>query len=254
MKWTLMLVATVAVIARADHAHACSCSMPQIEFSPNGADAPLNSTVVVWVPAYLSRGSEVNLSIRKKSSGDTIIVDYKKVGSASMTVLEMLPKAKLLANTEYEIVRLEGDVPGVVGSFATGAKELTAAPVWKGVKTAQYLKDTAVCCVCNTSDPYAMIELANPDGDEKSARQRRIGIWMSGNDGKIDYKKPPVTYEPFDQVFSLGHPSTCSPANFLFPKTKTLTLGFKLVDLAGNTSTASEVVLDTTKPTRPTEK
>ena len=205
------------------------------------------------MPAYLSRGSDVNLSVRKKS-GDTITVDYKKVGSASMTVIEMMPKAKLTANTEYEVVRLEGDVSGVIGNFTTGAKELTAAPVWKGIKTSQYLKDTAVCCVCNTSDPYAMIELAKPDGDDKAAKQLRIGIWMAGSDGKIDYKKPPVTYEPFDQAFSLGHPSTCSPANFLFPKTKALRLGLKLVDVAGNASTASELVLDTTKPKRPTEK
>lgn len=249
MKSLILVAMVVAVIARAEQAHACSCAMPQIELSPRGTDAPINSTIVVWVPSYVSRGGELNLSVRKKA-GDTIIVDYKKLGSASVTVVEMVPKAKLTPSTEYEIVRLEGDVPEVVGSFTTGAKELTAAPAWKGVKSAQYLKDTAVCCVCNTSDPYAMIELAS---DDKAATQLRIGIWMAGSDGKIDYKKPPVTYEQFGQSFSLGHPSTCSPANFLFPKTKALRLGFKLVDLAGNTSTASEYVLDTTKPKRPTE-
>lgn len=245
-----MLVAMVAVIARADQAHACSCGMPQIQISPAGADAPLNATVVVWVPAYIAKGNELNLSVRKKASGDTIVVDFKKVGSASMTVVEMTPKGKLVANTEYEIVRVDDDASAVVGSFTTGAKELTGAPTWKGVAKASYFKDVPVCCVCNTADPYAEIELADKP-DEKTGKLHRVGIWLAGSDGKIDYKKPPVTYEQFDGTLWLGHPSTCSPANFLFPKSKALKVGLKLVDLAGNASTASEFVLDTTKPVRP---
>jgi hypothetical protein len=245
----LILLAFTAVLVRAEHAHACSCGMPRIEISPTGTDAPTNSTVVAWVPSYVLRdtgSTEINLSVRKKS-GDTITVDYKKLGSASVTVIEMTPKGTLSPNTEYEIVRLDGETASVVGSFSTGAREEHPG---KGIAKANYYKAVPVCCMCMTSDPYAQIELKEKI-DDKRATQYRVGIWIAGSDGKIDYKKPPVTYEQTGDTLWLGHPSTCSPANFLFPKSKTLKLGVKLVDLAGNASTASEFVLDTTKPVRP---
>jgi len=104
--------------------------------------------------------------------------------------------------------------------------------------------------MCMTADPYAAIELADKI-DNARMSQLRVAIWMAGADGKIDYKKSPVTYHEGSDHLWLGHPSTCSPANFAFPKTKALRVGIKLVDLAGNTSAASEFVLDTTKPVRP---
>ena len=177
-------------------------------------------------------------------------VDYRKLGSAAVTVMEMTPKGKLSPNTEYEIVRMDGDAPAPIGTFTTGKRELTGAPAWKGIGKAHYYKDVPVCCICNTADPYAQIELAEKIADDK-LDQYRVAIWMAGRDGKIDYKKPPVTYDDAGATLWLGHPSTCSPANFTFPKQKALKLGFKLVDLAGNASTPSEITLDTTKPIRP---
>lgn len=250
MRLTLVLTLMIAIIARANDAHACSCSMPRISISPDGADAPINATVVVWIPAYVSKGAEVSLSLRKKTSGDTVTVDYRRVGSAAMTVIELMPKGKLSPNTEYEIVRSDQDAPAVVGTFTTGTRELAGAPAWKGLAKTGYFKAVPVCCMCMTSDPYAEIELAEKLDDNK-ATQYRLAIWMAGSDGKIDYRKSPVTYESADNTLWLGHPSTCSPANFTFPKQKALKLGIKLVDLAGNASTASEFVLDTTKPVRP---
>ncbi len=246
----LSLILAIMIVARAEDAHACSCGMPRISISPEGADAPINSTVVVWIPSYVSKGAEVSLSLRKKSSGDPVTVDYRNLGSAATTVIELMPKAKLSPNTEYEIVRMEGDAPTVAGSFITGTREMSGAPAWKGVAKASYFKAVPVCCMCMTADPYAEIEFADKL-DDKKAKQYRVAIWMAGSDGKIDYKKSPVTYDDAGGTLWLGHPSTCAPANFAFPKQKALRLGVKLVDLAGNASTASEFVLDTTKPVRP---
>jgi hypothetical protein len=250
MKLAIALFALTAILARAEDAAACSCARPRVTHSPQGTDAPLNSTVVVWVPSYVATGN-VNLSLRKKTSDVTIAVDYKSMGAADVKVIEMMPRAKLDPNTEYEIVLTDKDTDAPVGSFTTGMRELkVATPPFLGVAKANYYKDTPICCICNTADPYADIELSDTLGD-KRAKEVRLAIWMSGADGKIDYKKPPVTYEHGSQRVWLGRPSTCSPANFTFPKTKKLKLGIKLVDLAGNASAPSEFVLDTTKPAKP---
>jgi len=244
MKITLMLLALIAMLVRAEHAHACSCSAPRITVSPDGTDAPINATVVVWVPSYVVKGTDVSLSLRMKTTGDTVAVDFRTVGAASVTVVELMPRVKLAVKTEYEIVQ----GAAVVGAFTTGTRQLSAVPVWGGIGKSGFYKDTAVCCICNTSNPYARLALAEKLDDRKPYR---VAIWMAGSDGKIDYKKPPVTYEQTADTLWLGHPSTCSPANFLFPKQQSLKLGVKLVDLAGNASTASEITLDLTKPERP---
>jgi hypothetical protein len=251
MKLTLALFVLTAILARAEDAAACSCARPRVTHSPHDTDAPINSTVVVWVPSYVAKGNVVNLSLRKKTSDDTIAVDYKSMGAADMKVIEMTPRAKLDPNTEYEIVLTDKDASAPVGSFTTGTRKLKAAtPPFLGVAKANYYKDKPICCICNTADPYADIELSDTIGD-KRAKEVRLAIWMAGADGKIDYKKPPVTYEYGAQRLWLGHPSTCAPANFTFPKTKNLKFGLKLVDLAGNASAPSEFVLDTTKPLKP---
>ncbi len=246
----VILLTLIAIGSRANDAHACSCAMPRIEISPSGTDAPINSTVVVWLPSYESKGPQVSLSLRKKTSGDTVAVDFRNLGSAAVEVIELMPRAKLDANTEYEIVRVEKDGTNPVGQFTTGKHELTATPVWKGIAKASYLKAVPVCCMCMTADPYAAIELKEPI-DAARAAQVRVAIWMAGADGKIDYKKSPVTYHEGSAHLWLGHPSTCAPSNFTFPRSRALRFGIKLVDLAGNASAASEFVLDTTKPIRP---
>lgn len=241
-----MLVAMVAVIARAEVAHACSCAAPRIVVSPEGVDAPVNATIVAWVPTWRrAKAPDVALSLRKKN-GATVEVDSRKLGAADQIVFELTPKAKLAPNTEYEVFA-EGEA-SPVGSFKTGTQQLATAPNWKGVASTDYFQDKAVCCDCSTSDPYAVVELQEKITDDKLYR---VAIWMAGADGKIDYKKPPTTYARGSTMY-LGHPSTCGTANFVFPKQKALKLGFKLVDLAGNASGQSEFVIDTTKPNRST--
>lgn len=256
MRVTLALFAITAIVARPDEAAACSCMGPRISISPSGTGAPINSTIVVWLPNE-DPEREVVLSLRKKSNGETIAVDYKSLGSGEVKVVEMTPRSKLDPNTAYEIVRTDrqADVRGdrytdrAIGELTTGMRELAAtAPAFKGLAKTGYYRDRKVCCNCSTGDPYAVLDLAEPVDDKK--QDVRFGIWLAGADGKIDYQRPPITYTRGTRGLWLGHPSTCAPANFTFPKHKALKLGVKLFDLAGNASTPRELVLDTTRPAK----
>jgi hypothetical protein len=249
-----LIAFAIALVARPEEAGACSCSMPRVTISPADADAPINSTVIAWLPAYVGKPGEVTFSLRKKVSGDQVPVDYRPGGAAALAVVEMIPRAKLDPNTTYEVVMVKGQgAPQPVGSFATGKTALTGPPAFQGIAKANYYKAVPVCCMCMTDDPYAVLELRDKFPDSK-VNQMRFAVWMSDAAGKIDYTKTPTTYHYGSDSLYLGHPSTCSSANFTFPKQKALKLGVKLVDLAGNASAASEVTLDTTKPVKPPER
>jgi len=240
----------IAVLARADHAGACSCGRPRIALSPEGNDAPVNSTVVVWVPANEGNLSTLTFSLRHKQGGKVVPVDYRSMGAADIGVVEMIPRARLDADTTYEVAVVRGtDPPSAVGEFTTGRRTLTKAPVARKLLKAGYFKAVPVCCMCQTGDPYAEIEFE--EASSREPKTSRVAVWIAGADGKIDYTKPPVTIETIESNLWLGHPSSCSPADFVFPRRKALRLGFKFVDLAGHASPAQDIVLDTTRPKRP---
>jgi hypothetical protein len=81
-------------------------------------------------------------------------------------------------------------------------------------------------------------------------------VWLPDKSGKLDFTKPPALYyggSAFGRAaleeLSLGHPSTCSAANFTFPAgAKSLKIGVAAIDLAGNQSTPSVVSLDLSFP------
>jgi hypothetical protein len=246
----LVVAVMVAILARAEVAGACSCSGPHLSFSPDSTDAPINSTVVIWMPESIGKLSATTFSLRKKT-GESVPVDYRTMGSGSLGVLEMMPRTKLDPRTEYEIVSVTGnDQPRVAGKFETGTRSLTGKPTFNGFSKTGYYKAVPVCCMCMTDDPYAQLTMKDESPDDKSG-DFRVAVWTAGADGKIDYAKPPTTYTRAYSELWLGHPSICSPANFSFAKSKTLKLGIKLVDIAGNASAPTEVVLDTTKPVKP---
>lgn len=250
---SVLVVVAVALLARPREAEACSCAAPRVRISPEDVDAPTNSTVVVWLPSYVGKASEISFSLRKKVNGEQVAVDYRPTGAAGLAVIEMLPRAKLDPGTTYEVVMVKGqDAPRPVGSFATGKSAHTGAPQFAGVAKAGYFKAVPVCCMCMTDQPYALIELKE-QFDEARSTTIRIGVWLADDKGRIDYTKPPTTYLRASDHLYLGNPSTCSPPNFTFPVRKATKLGIKLVDLAGNASGAAEVTLDTTKPVKPPE-
>jgi hypothetical protein len=251
---SVLVMVAIALVARPYDAEACSCAPPRVRISPSDSDAPLNSTVLVWLPSYIGKANEVTFSLRKKVSGDPVAVDYRPTGAAGLAVVEMIPRAKLDPDTTYEVVMVKGAAaPSPVGAFATGKLPLHGVPQFKGIARASYYKAVPVCCMCMTDQPYAQIELKDSIDDDQRANFR-LGVWMADANGKIDYTRAPDTWQSGSTHLFLGNPSTCSPANFAFPLRKALKLGIKLVDLAGNASAPSEVTLDTTKPVKPPER
>jgi hypothetical protein len=248
--WIVAVIAfVIALVARPEEAGAPADATSRSAGRRRRADQP---TVVVWLPAYVAKA--MRSAFLRKKFWRSVAVDYRPSGAAALAVVEMVPLAKLDPSTTYEVVMVKGqDPPKPVGSFATGKVELTGAPAFQGIAKASYYKAVPVCCMCMTDDPYAVIELKDKVADHRMG-QIRFAVWMSDAAGKIDYKKPPTTiYRGSDSLY-LGHPSTCSSANFLFPKQKALKLGIKIIDLAGNASQASEVTLDTTRPVKPPER
>lgn len=252
----IALAACAAVIAHPEPAAACSCMMPRIQISPEGAGAPTNATVVAWIPrgGYGARGA-VTLTLREKLSGAPVAVDYRTAGSADVGVVEMIPRAPLKPGTAYAVIEARaGGGVDEVGGFVTGDARATRAPAWNGVVNGGYFQDKPVCCMCMTDDPYILLELsADPHGpaDRKLDAVARYAVWVADASGKLDYKRRPVTYLPGGSArLWLGHPSTCAPDDFKIPRRKALRLGIRPVDLAGNLGTASEIVLDTLHPRR----
>jgi hypothetical protein len=254
MKSAIVLAALVSVLARAELAHACSCGSPQPYVQPTGDDAPINPVVIVWVPSSVGKLDNLTLSLQKTKSGDQVAVDYRRSGSGAYGVVELLPRSKLAVDTEYKVMMVEGGgAPEAIGTFTTGKRTLSAAPEFTGFSKTGYFKDTVRCCMCRTGEPYIQLTLKDPPDDAKSS-QLRFAIWAAGADGKLDYSKPPLTYQAAWNFVTLGHPSICGSANFSIPKQKSLRLGIKLVDLAGNASKPTEVTVDLTKPIDPEAK
>ena len=128
MKTALLLAAFVCVLARAGLAGACTCGGPQPFISPSNADAPINATVMVWVPSIIGKHDGLSFGLRKKS-GAQVATDYKRTGSGDVGVVEIIPRHKLAKNTKYEVVMFKGGgMPSVAGSFTTGKRSVTGTP------------------------------------------------------------------------------------------------------------------------------
>lgn len=252
----LAIAALAAVIAPAAPAAACSCAMPSIRISPRGAGAPINATVMAWLPhGGYGAFDKVTLSLREKRSGAPVAVAYRSAGSADVGVVELVPRHALRPNTSYEVIAAHDAALDVVGTFTTGGARATTAPAWKGVVKAGYFRAVPRCCLCMTRDPYLELRLTADDHQPLArslAAIPRYAIWVADRNGKLDYSRPPVTYLAGGTAWlSLGHPSTCSPDNFTIPHRKALKLGIRPVDLAGNLGAPSELVLDTVHAKRP---
>jgi hypothetical protein len=242
-----LVLALLAITLAPERADACSCGRARMYVSPSkDVPAPVNTTVMVWIPDYAGPARSVSLSLREQVSGDPVTVTYKTSGVSAVSVVELVPSAPLKSAVVYEVVSSKQGTLEVVGEFTTGSHTLAKPPAWSGVKKSGFYKGERMCCTCVSGDAYAEIEVGDPG---PAWAERRFAIWVAGKDGKVDYTKPPVTYQPGEPTIILGHPSTCGAEDFTFPKTKALRLGLKVIDLAGNVGPASELVLDTTKPT-----
>jgi hypothetical protein len=273
-----------ALSARPSVVQACECSRPGVEVSPGaGLAAPTNTVVRVswWIGEV--KIDESTLQIQpagadkerkarpKKSKGKddasaapaTAAVEVETTASTSGQVRTIIlkPKASLLPSTRYEVrvASAAGEKVGVIGEFDTGPADDAKPPEWAGVARATYVHQPAVCCTCNTSDAYAVLELsddAKTSDDATPAVALVYGVWL--DDGsKLEPGLPPAApplmlTRAWSGKLYLGHKSQCAPVNFDLPgKAGPLKLRVAPVDLAGRVGKMSSVTLDVPRPKDP---
>jgi hypothetical protein len=248
----------VAVALAPARASACSCAMPTVRVTPGPGDgpAPLNTRIRLefplsgWLGDHNLRPEDVAITVR---AGKAVVeVERKIVGDGEIRVVELTPKKRLLPQTHYQVsMTVAGAKESSLGEFVTGTAEDTVAPTWKGIGRAELVHKPAVCCDCSTGDPYVLVTVGEAGG-EPAARALRWAVWLGDPAGKIDYGAPPAALVTSTSGYLwLGHASICSPANLALPRARSMRLGIKAVDLAGNQSDASEVIVKGEEPPKP---
>lgn len=250
---TLAILAILIAGLEARPAEACTCRSPMVDVSPQGADVPVNATVMIWVPERFSRSGKPKFAIRVFAAGRSLgDLDRRRVpftskvtGSGKTEVFELVPKAPLAPKTTYEVVVEQAGKATVVQTFTTGTATATQAPAWKaqGIGRVRYFQPEmwgGGSCMNGTPN----LEVIWMSEDPKP-RELRVGIWLGA---EIDFSKPPTTYVAgLSTVQVLGDPTYCTSALLTIPNEKKLKFGAKLFDAAGNASDSREYVLDTTK-------
>lgn len=254
MRTAAVLVGWLALAARPTEIDACSCLRPSVYSFPQGPGAPVNTHVFLWVPPKYSRGARTNAprTFTLHEAGPTgqhpvVAVERVEVGSGALGVVELIPRRPLKPRMQYAVV--EDETAQRVGSFTTSDAIDMTPPAWRGVYNAEHLVDDVVCCACQTGAPYTIGTLVSRVTDDSYGEaQSLLAVWLADASGKIDYAQPPTTYTHASVRFSLGDPSSCSPANFTYPSATTMLIGIKAVDVAGNATWESEVRVPIAKP------
>jgi hypothetical protein len=133
---------------------------------------------------------------------------------------------------------LAGDA--VIGSFTTGQKDDTKGPTLQGIKDASWIRD-GKRTACDGS-PWQSMTLVLDKAQDGLANIRSlwVEVWTAAGDEEINYSKPPA-------LVMLPEPESRGelllPAFKTRPKQKTLKIGVKVMDSAGNLSHAKDVVL-----------
>lgn len=234
----LVCVGSIAAVRPAP-AEACSCDDQRVRAAIEKT-APTNTHVMPWFADGVYKMAPA-FTLREASGTQAIAFDRHDVKAGSFTVAELVPKQALRAKTAYEIVDRGG---AYVLEFTTTAGNDTKAPEWKGTRAASYVRQPAACCMCHTGNPYVRVD-TGAFSDDHGKDTVVFAVWIADAGGKIDYKQPPATYvQPWKAELALGHPSICGSNNFDLPAGKTLRIGVRPVDLAGNVGTASELKID----------
>ncbi|HEU4728258.1 MAG TPA: hypothetical protein VFT22_10225 [Kofleriaceae bacterium] len=234
----LVCMGSIAAV-RAAPAEACSCEPPRV-WAVIQKTAPINTHVMLWFADGTYKKAPA-FTLREARGTQAIAFDRHDVKAGSFTVAELVPKQPLRAKTAYQIFDRGG---GQVLEFTTTDENDTKAPEWKGTRAASYVRHPGGCCACNTGNPYVRVD-TGAFSDDHGKDTVVFAVWIADAGGKIDYKQPPATYvQPWKTELALGHPSTCASSNFDLPAGKTLHIGVRPVDLAGNVGTASELKID----------
>jgi len=233
----------------------------QLVSPQDGTQAPRNTRVRVAIFELGSKAPAISL---RDADGAAVAAKREILELNGLRIVELTPKRTLTAGSSFE-VRV-GDESA--GSFTTTKLKDRAAPVWKGVAVATFVKEDKTATTtspdgskiriirtestCFRPDPYAVLEIEEAQDDSLVL----FGVWFPDDKGKLHTKAAPLMYlYPKDGRLSLGSNSICDPIQFAFPTVqRKLKIAVAAIDVAGNRSKVATVTLDLRKPaSRPPE-
>lgn len=236
------------------------------DFRERGFCPPWADRSVTKCPKKGTYALELREAGRGGTAGEPIPVEMRESRSNQVATIEMIPKQHLAPNRRYEIryVEKEAGPIEIVGTFLTGAAIDTTAPSWRGLSsTFQRVgglwpgetpprKKPGVITIDMTDCFGLGVEfdaLDKATDDQTRPEDIRYAWWMGDVDGTaIDYTTVPLSYTKGYEVmphFKVVYGTRLEPLNdFSLPTgKKAFKLGVRAVDLAGNMSKPSEVVV-----------
>ncbi len=204
-------------------------------------------------------------SLDRPSSTDAVAVTIRESSIAETATVALIPNAPLAPRTRYDLVYSERDAKvsaRVVGTFMTGDATDTTAPQWSGIAThtivnlAKRSARGGVVTILEECPSYG-ISFESKDAatdDQTPAAHIRYAVWAGDPKGAIDYAATPFAIlEGVETQNRPPKPPTRNlmldagqeaPLTFAFPGGKRVAkLGVRAIDMAGNVSTPSELIV-----------
>lgn len=269
MRRHALSIGAAAALVAAPHVAGAICGLsPPVHTLPRrGVAAPLNAHVVVSRPSA-SSGYEVTLTTapaRGAAERARIAVKRSVDANHAFEHVELVPAAPLLPRTAYEV----WGGGAIVGAFTTGDATDTSAPTWAGARggkayvppkaNAQRTTSRVIRLAEECGEPYVEIESIAPAADDQTPENDiRYALWAGDPKAALDYGKPPFGWCTIDvaaqrsstlngrqPIFVLRYGNTEGLDDDLreLPPMRPLLVGVRAIDLAGNASAPSELVV-----------
>lgn len=282
-RWWTAVVASVGIVGVTLPTDACTCAPPPllVILPTFAAAAPRNTHVYATLGRRLTRtcdrdecpARDVRLALRRTyETGDMpsgeVPLSVTKFATGLVTTFELVPTSSLDADATYEVWWHDaqpGVSPRILGRIRTGTELDHEPPRWAGIERVGFTDPAASRTVpiemCGPNERRLEFEVVRGDAYEPepaSPGATMLGVWI-GEDGSSHMNERPPTHllmHDFDpaspkqwEVIAEDHVCNLYQAKLPGPG-KTVHVGFKLVDLAGNASVGEERSYVTPKVTK----
>jgi hypothetical protein len=244
------------------------------------ADWRTRSFCPIWGNDRRCAEGHFDLELRQTGkSNEPFPITLRESRSGDIATVEIVPSRVLPENSRFEVVYEEVDrkeAPRLIATFATGANLDGVPPSFAGIRSYRRVGDWPgaaapqarprpktsaqrgsvitidMLSVCE--GPGVFFEALAPAIDESTRPEDiRYAIWLAEPEASIDYTTPPAAYArgwpdyhrpPQPATLAIPFGTNLPPSDFSFPKgRRAMKFGVRAVDLAGNQSTASEIVV-----------
>ena len=207
-----------------------------------------------WARSNGFDGKKWDLELRRIGNPEAVAIEQRVIGTEQERMLEIWPVAPLAPNAFYVVARRgepadaksPAGFPSLHADFTTGDQVDTTPPSWSGASAARYLATGSAGdpSSCSVHEPVIEIDAAEPKDDDTPAAAIVLGVWIAGPTGAFDYAAAPAVIARIGAGHAyLGRTSYCGESDFPARKAA-LKLGLRALDLAGNASAPSEVIVD----------